>query len=176
MRRWKQLLGGCDATEIAEAALVLPLLFTLLLGIFWLGRAYNVYAAMNHAAREGARAAAGAQCATCGNTYYTADQIAQQFVSPVLSVSRIDTTRVTSVNPPPNVTACPGASLACTQSGVAPTITVCRNVDVGLSTYNPPVCGSSVYFQYLFSLPLPYAPPTISTINLSGTATARMEQ
>ncbi len=39
--------------EIAEAAIVLPLMFTMLLGIYWFGRAYNVYSTITHAAREG---------------------------------------------------------------------------------------------------------------------------
>ncbi|MBV9573844.1 MAG: pilus assembly protein, partial [Acidobacteriales bacterium] len=40
--------------EIAEAALVLPMLFLLFLGIFWVARAYNIYATVTQAARAGA--------------------------------------------------------------------------------------------------------------------------
>jgi len=48
----------CRGTEIAEAALVLPLVFMLLLGIIWFGRAFDIYSTLSHAAREGARVAA----------------------------------------------------------------------------------------------------------------------
>ncbi|HZP63082.1 MAG TPA: TadE/TadG family type IV pilus assembly protein [Terriglobales bacterium] len=183
MRDWKKIIRGSEATEIAEAALVLPLLLTLLLGILWLGRAYNVYAAMNHAAREGARAAAGPCCATCGCTagrippFYDPDQIAQQVIAPILTASRVNTSQITSVSPPPNVVACPGVALQCLQSTVSPSITVCQNVDLGIPSPNPPVppvCGSAVYFQYNFTFP--YAPAGVGTIPLTGEATSRTEQ
>src|SRR4029450_2917444 len=42
-----------------EAAITLPLLLTLLLGLWEVGRMLQIRAPMNHAAREGARMAAG---------------------------------------------------------------------------------------------------------------------
>ncbi len=57
-----------SGAEIAEAAVVLPLLFMLLFGIMWFARAFNIYTTINRAAREGALAAAAHNCATCGNT------------------------------------------------------------------------------------------------------------
>ncbi len=44
--------------EIAEAAAVLPLMFMMLLGIFWFGQAFSIYGAITRAAQEGARAGA----------------------------------------------------------------------------------------------------------------------
>ena len=67
MKFWKKLAGETVGAEIAEAAVVLPLVFMLILGIYWFGRAYNIYATITHAAREGARAATAQACATCGN-------------------------------------------------------------------------------------------------------------
>ena len=64
---WKNLSATLRGAEIAEAALVLPLVFLILLGIYSFGRAFNVYATINHAARQGARAAIIQTCATCGN-------------------------------------------------------------------------------------------------------------
>src|ERR1700720_2474931 len=64
--RLKKIASGTTGSEIAEAALVLPIFFMILLGIYWFGRAFNVYATINHAAREGARAALTHTCATCG--------------------------------------------------------------------------------------------------------------
>ena len=51
--------------EIAEAAAVLPLMFMILLGIFWFGQAFSIYGAITRAAQEGARAGAAPSCATC---------------------------------------------------------------------------------------------------------------
>ncbi|MGO9271829.1 MAG: TadE family protein [Terriglobia bacterium] len=56
---------GERGAEIVEFAFVAPLLITLVLGIFWVGRAYNTYQTITHAAREGARYAAAPTCATC---------------------------------------------------------------------------------------------------------------
>ena len=63
MSRLRKLVTGTLGSEIAEAALVLPIFFMIMLGIYWFGRAFNVYATINHAAREGARAAASPTCA-----------------------------------------------------------------------------------------------------------------
>ena len=52
--------------EIAEAAAVLPLMFMILLGIFWFGQAFSMYGAITRAAQEGARAGAAPPCTTCG--------------------------------------------------------------------------------------------------------------
>ena len=65
MSRLRKIVSGTVGSEIAEAALVLPIFFMIMLGIYWFGRAFNVYATINHAAREGARAAAAPTCATC---------------------------------------------------------------------------------------------------------------
>ena len=179
MSRWKALTNPTEASEIAEAALVLPVLFTLLLGIFWIGRAYNVYATMNHAAREAARTAAGPKCATCGNTPYSATQIATQVVTPMLTVSRVDPALITAPATPPGFCQC-GTSCtmptSCTQSTGIPQITVCQNVDLGVPTYSPNACGTAVYFQYPFTLPLPYAPPSLSSFTLTGRAVSSTEQ
>src|SRR6266478_4974502 len=61
-------LESTDGAEIAEAALVLPLVFMLLLGIVWFGRAFNIYSTITQAAQQGAITAARASCATCGNS------------------------------------------------------------------------------------------------------------
>ena len=76
MRFWKHTARDTSGAEIAEAAIVLPLVFMLLLGIYWFGRAYNIYATITHAAREGARAATAPACALCGNAALTPDQVA----------------------------------------------------------------------------------------------------
>src|ERR1700687_5728378 len=62
-------LERTDGAEIAEAALVLPLVFMLLLGIIWFGRAFNIFSTITQAAQQGAITAARATCATCENAF-----------------------------------------------------------------------------------------------------------
>ncbi|MGA9977139.1 MAG: TadE family protein, partial [Candidatus Sulfotelmatobacter sp.] len=54
---WLKTVCAADGSEIAEAALVLPLMFMMLIGIFWFGQAFSMYGTITHAARQGARAA-----------------------------------------------------------------------------------------------------------------------
>src|SRR5260370_31951934 len=51
--------------ELVEMAFALPILLTLLLGIIWFARAYNIYETMTRAAREGARVAVAPACSAC---------------------------------------------------------------------------------------------------------------
>ena len=87
MKLLKHILTDAGGAEIAETAVVLPLLFSILLGIFFFGRAYNIYGTITQAAMQGARAAVAPTCATCTNTTLTADQIATTVVAPVLQAS-----------------------------------------------------------------------------------------
>ena len=81
------------SAELVEAAIVLPLLLSLLIGIFWLGRAYNIYATITRAAREGARLAVAPTCATCGNAFAT-DAEVQSVINAALAASALDPSRV----------------------------------------------------------------------------------
>src|SRR5215470_6419695 len=60
-------LAADTGVELVEAAFVLPILLTILLGTIWMGRAYMVYEAITRSAREGARYEVLPTCATCGN-------------------------------------------------------------------------------------------------------------
>src|ERR1700735_715666 len=62
---FRRLALETGGSEIAEAAAVLPLMFMILLGIFWFGQAFNLYGAITRAAQEGARAGAAPYCTTC---------------------------------------------------------------------------------------------------------------
>ncbi len=53
--------SGERGAELVEMAFVLPLLLTLLIGVFWAARAYNIYETITRAAREGARVAVARQ-------------------------------------------------------------------------------------------------------------------
>src|ERR1700686_1962161 len=97
LKSWRitALARETSGAEIAEAAVVLPLLFMLLFGIMWFGRAFNIYATINHAAREAALAAAAPNCATCGNTFTTtAGPLQTNVVNPILSAAHLDPAQV----------------------------------------------------------------------------------
>ena len=88
----KHLLRGIDGAEIAEAAVVLPIVFLLLFGVLWFGRAFNVYATVHRAAREAAQAGAVATCATCSapETFPSPATVQANVVNPILQAAHMD--------------------------------------------------------------------------------------
>ncbi len=85
--------------ELFEAALVLPLLLSLLIGMVWIGRAYNVYQSLTRAAREGARFAVAPSCASCGNVLPSDGEV-QGVINGALSAASLDPSQV---NPTINI-------------------------------------------------------------------------
>ena len=162
-RLWRE----CGAAEIAEAALVLPILFAFIMGILQFGRLYLVYSTMQHAAQEGARAAAGGSCATCGNTPILSNSVATSVVGPILQNAHIDATVLTA----PVIGArntCGGGTVGCDGAGMSATPKICvqRNVILNEPSGGAPAsgmeaCGTSVALAYplTFSLPAPLASP-----------------
>lgn len=175
MKLVKQILAGTAGAEIAETAVVLPLLFTVLLGVFFFGRAYNIYGTITQAAMQGARAAVAPACATCSNQVPTADQIATNVVAPVLQASHLDPARVQVITPAAcacGSLAC-GSSVACDPAGTSATPAICvqQNVNISGSGGNAQ-CGTSVAFQYPYGFNLPFQS---FTLNLKATAQMRVE-
>lgn len=150
-----RLLQETGASEIAEAALVLPLAFMMLLGIYWFGRAFNVYATINHAAREGARAAVAQSCATC--TPLSNAQVVSQAVGVVeqaMQASNVDPHQVQPYAPLPTTFCGTGT---CTAAGLSSNINVCTEVQLTpTSSSYPPVCGTAVLFEYPYQFSLPF--------------------
>ncbi|HLB88466.1 MAG TPA: TadE/TadG family type IV pilus assembly protein [Terriglobales bacterium] len=151
-RRWKKAAGETRGQEIAEAAVVLPLVFMLLLGIYWFGRAYNIYATITHAAREGARVAVVSNCATCGNTAPSTVAIANQVIQ-TLQASKIDPNQVSVYTPTPAPVSC---TIGVPPCSVQNNITFCSNVQLNPGSTGPQVCGVSVSFQYPYQFFLPF--------------------
>jgi len=168
--------------EIAEAAAVLPLMFMMLLGIFWFGQAFSIYGAITRAAQEGARAGTFPHCATCVGT----DSLtgfatnAVNATQNALIASRLDpnltqisptqafyNTCISSfVNPPPPP-GCANTSLK-----------ICTQVPIQLTTPNSgatQLCGMSVSFQYPFQFWLPFTSLNKQRVWLSASARVRME-
>ncbi len=63
----RRLSSDTHGTELVEFAFVVWILMGLMILVFWVGRAYSIYQAVERAAREGARVYLASTCATCGN-------------------------------------------------------------------------------------------------------------
>lgn len=182
MKGLGKLIRGTNGSQIAEAALVMPIVFFIFLGIFWFGRAFNIYATINHAAREAARQAATSSCALCGNVddSLNADPIAT-VVAKALQASKLDPTQVSQVTP----TFCTCGNLTCatqvqcaTVSAGQPQVCVQFNVQLNPLATTPGSCGVSVAFRYpyqfYFFSPTTYFQPYQSY--LSTQVQAKSEQ
>jgi Flp pilus assembly protein TadG len=171
--RLKKLVTGTTGSEIAEAALVLPIFFLIMLGIYWFGRAFNTYATINHAAREGARLAVAQTCAACGNAQPSLTAIGTQ-VAQALQASSLDPGQVTMAGEPLTRAACGGGTTSCKTPSVGqPQICVYYNVQLQPAASLPlnsgaPACGVSVQFQYPYQFALPYTSLNMQKIMLNA--------
>jgi hypothetical protein len=162
-RAWRD----CSAAEIAEAAVVLPIVFAFIFGILQFARVYMIYSTMQRAALEGAQIAAGSVCATCGGPPTTAASVATS-MQPVFMTAHIDYLPIAPPTAAPVLLACtipgPGAAVLC-ETGGSPNICLQRNVVLGTATSGSPICGASVSFIYPYGFSLPSVtttPPYVS--------------
>ena len=171
---WQTLARETRGQEIAEAAVVLPIVFMVLIGIFWFGQAFSIYGTLAQAARVGARAAANPSCTTCaaGNTV---GQNAYNAIQTTFAAAHLDPTKL---NPPtitPALVSCiNGAAVPCLGS---PT-NVCVQDSVQLSNTGSGgagVCGVSVTFQYPYQFWFPGTSLNKQLIQLPGAAEMRKE-
>jgi Flp pilus assembly protein TadG len=151
MKRWWKIFGGTQGSEIAEMAMVLPVMFFVFLGIFWVGRMYNVYATINQAARQGARIAAQSTCGSCGDAAGTDGQV-DTAVSNVLQSDFLNPTHITGPTTAPAPNNC-SAILTATCTSTTHSISVCRNALLTPTSVTPAVCGVLVQFTYQLDLP-----------------------
>ena len=170
-------LGSTDGAEIAEAALVLPLVFMLLLGIVWFGRAFNIYSTIQQAAQQGAITAARASCATCpGGNNFPIDGTVDTAIFAVMQASNLDPGQIPVNSNPPTPLFCvsPFPTLTCPATG---NITICRQalLNSPVSATQTPQCGTIVSFQYPFQFYLPFTSLNMQTVTLSAQAQSRME-
>jgi Flp pilus assembly protein TadG len=178
-RTTSRLARETRGQEIAEAALVLPILFMLMLGIFWFGQAFSIYGTITHAAREGARAAVAPLCATCGSPL-DPPAVAQNAVNALqnaLLAAKLDPAQ------PKNYPVTPPALFSCTNGNAAPCDSaqlaqagVCVQDNVQLSGVNSTGlagCGVSVSFQYPYQFWLPFT--SLNNQRIFVPAQARMK-
>jgi len=175
--RLARLADDTSGAEIAEAAAVLPIMFMILVGIFWFGQAFSIYGTITRAAQEGARAGAAPVCSTCaaGNS---AGTNAYNAVEASLVAAKLDTSNARQPSPLPTMNSCTSSgSVSC--SAVNSNICVRTNVQVSNTTGAPAgatnVCGMSVEFQYPFQFWLPFTPLNKQKIWMTAAAQVRME-
>lgn len=161
----------------------MPIVFLLLLGIFWFGRAFNIYATINHAAREAARQAATSSCALCGNVGYATSpggpDVIAATVSQALQASKLDPNQVSHVTP----TLCACGTVNCSTpvscasvSAGQPQVCVQFNVQLNPNSTTPGSCGVAVSFRYPYQFYLPFTSLNQQPIYLSTSAQTKGEQ
>jgi len=147
---------GTQGSQIAEAALVLPLMFMMLLAIFWFGQAFSMYGTITHAARQGARAAAATVCTSCG-AGKTPAQNAYSAVQSALVAARLDPANLSQPATAPALCSCGSTNAAC--SGGAAQVcdpsqtAICVQTNVQLSypaLGGAGECGTAVSFKYKY--------------------------
>jgi TadE-like protein len=154
---WLKAARATDGSEIAEAALVLPLMFMMLLAIFWFGQAFSMYGTITHAARQGARAAVAPACTTC-TAVNTPAQNAYNAVQSALAASRLDPANMSKPTTAPALCSCGSTNTACGGGGSLVTCdpsetSLCVQTNVQLSFSlkgGAGECGTSVSFQYKY--------------------------
>jgi Flp pilus assembly protein TadG len=167
-----QILRRTEGAEIAEAAVVLPIVFLFLMGIIWFGRAFNIYSTVQQAAQQGAITAARPSCASCGNAF-PGNGTVQTAIENVLQANNLDPTNMKPITL--TGTGCR------THAGK---FTICKQVLLNsspqpqtCSTQPTPtqICGTIIAFKYPFSFSLPFTSLDWSTIYLGAQAQSRME-
>jgi Flp pilus assembly protein TadG len=185
---WRRAAGNAGGAEIAETAMILPLLFVMIMAIFWFGQAFRIYGTVTHAAREGARAAVAPNCATC--TVADTVQNATNAVNNALTAANLSPTQALAPVPVPVLCACGspypcGSAMQCQNSGSS-NVCVQPNVQLSYSTggqlNGAGTCGTSVSFGYKYPFhftlpcyPQPCASLDLQKITLPGQAQMRLE-
>lgn len=180
MKKLVKLLADCEAAEIAELAVVFPILFTMIFGVFSFGRAYNIYSTITRAAQDGARFAAAPKSATdpanfsCGGT-------ASRFPCPSDIADKVNAAILASHLDPTRAATGPRPDPLCTLQNLGSTsgeIYVCQNVLLNQpGDPTPPALqawGTIVSFQYSYQfLPVPFI--RLNAIAIPARAQVRME-
>jgi Flp pilus assembly protein TadG len=170
----RRLAGETRGAEIAEAAAVLPIMFMMILGIFWFGQAFSIYGTITRAAQDGARAAVAPICATCSGSIVPSTN-AYNAVRSALAAAHLDTAQIvplSSWTPPAAIDCDAGTAVACTDTNH-----VCVQTHVMLShtSGTGAVCGASVSFEYPYRFWLPFTTLNKQSIHLQAVARVRME-
>ena len=172
-----ELARDVHGTEIAEAAAVLPIMFMILLGIFWFGQAFSIYGAITRAAQEGARAGSIAYCATCSgkDTLAQLDANAATAITAALQASQLNPLLAQPPSPPPTLLSCQDSTPVTCAGGSA---NFCIQSPIQLSSSNTGatgLCGVSVTFQYPFQFWLPFTSLNKQLVWIQASARVKQE-
>ena len=186
---WRSLARNTRGSEIAETAMILPLLFMVFLAIFWFGQAFRIYGTLTHGARLGAEAAVAPLCTTCGTPPPTlAATNAQTAVYNALAAAHLDKKNLVNWKnwTAPTLCRCGNPSSSCVSSsrscdGTVPDVCVQPNVQLtypnqgtlgGMGT-----CGTSVSARYKvpYSFPIPFTSLNMNNMLIPGQAQMRIE-
>jgi Flp pilus assembly protein TadG len=176
----KRLVRETSGAEIAEAAAVLPIMFMIVVGIFWFGQAFSIYGTITRAAQEGARAGAASTCTTCaaGNV---ADTNAYNAVEAALVAAKLDASKARQPSPVPTLNACSttvftGSGTVSCDNSVSGNVCIQSGAQLSNTTGGATgVCGISVSFQYPFQFWLPFTALNKQQIWINAAAQVRME-
>jgi Flp pilus assembly protein TadG len=170
----RRLAAESRGAEIAEAAAVLPLMFMILMGIFWFGQAFSMYGTITRAAQDGARAGVAPYCTTCTPGANSPDQNAFNAVQASMSAAKLDVTQAQYPSSVPVLNSCStGTSVGCDNSITG--VCVQNQVLMSSNTSLGGVCGISVSFQYPFQFWLPFTSLNKQKIWVTAAAHARVE-
>jgi Flp pilus assembly protein TadG len=167
MKNFFRVCKGTQAAEIAEFAIVLPILLFLVLAMFWVGQAYNISNNLNKAATDGLAAALKNSCATCGNTAASNTQIADA-IEKAFQAGNLKPNSLQSFSPTPN---CPSPVTSLTSAtGVTYNVEVCTNLALWPGST---ITGTRVAMQYQMPIMSPVS--SFRTLRLSAVVQGRPE-
>jgi hypothetical protein len=191
-KTFRRLAAETRGAEIAEAAAVLPIMFMMILGIFWFGQAFSIYGTITRAAQEGARAAVAPVCTTCAGSIDPSTN-AYNAVHDALVAAHLNPARMQQLATPPSLCACGSLVTTCTGGGA----TACDNSQPNICVQgvqhpagNPlqenliqlapastglGVCGVSVSLRYPFKFWLPFTSLNQQQLWLRAQAEVRAE-
>jgi len=175
---FRRLVRETNGNEIAEAAAVLPLMFMMILAIFWFGQAFSTYGTITRAAQDGARAGAAPRCATCSGASLTPGQNAVNAVQAAFVVAKLDPSKARYPSPQPTLNSCTGTggTVSCDTAASATNICVQSQVQLSPAVGGATgVCGISVTFRYPFQFTLPFSSLSNQQIWMNASARVRME-
>lgn len=177
----RELMRDNRGSEIAETAMILPLLFMILMAIFWFGQAFRIYGTLTQATRQGARAAVAPVCTTCA-TGSTPAQNAQTAVQNALAAAHLSSAQLVPTTQWTAPAQCLCQNSPCSQvqcDGSVVSICVQPNVQLSYPTIQGGMgsCGTSVSarYQYPYHFHIPLTTLDLGNMLLPGQAQMRVE-
>jgi Flp pilus assembly protein TadG len=168
------LASETRGAEVAEAAAVLPLMFMILLGIFWFGQAFSIYGAITRAAEDGARAGSLPYCVTCTGSN-SPQTNAVNAVQASMRASNLDPTFARQPSPEPTLYSCSDSTSSVDCGSGNSNFCVQTPVLITSSLGATGLCGISVSFQYPYKFWLPFTSLNKQIIWISASSRVRME-